>query len=184
MQQERTGKSRLLKGTGALTRLVKGFLMLLSTLAFFSSTLDAQEAIPAAGGNAWGSGGSVSYSVGQVVYTTCTGTNGSAANGVQQPYEISVGTGFEEATGINLQCSAYPNPATDILMLKMEGGVETDNYPSLRVSLYDLTGKLLEKKEIEGIETPISMRNRAHSTYFLKVTVNNIEVKTFKIIKN
>lgn len=40
--------------------------------------LQAQEAIPASGGNATGNGGSASYSVGQVVYTTNTGTNGSA----------------------------------------------------------------------------------------------------------
>ena len=63
--------------------------------------LIAQEAIPAAGSNAIGSGGSVSYSVGQVVYTINTGTNGSVAEGVQQPYEISVVVGIEQAKDIN-----------------------------------------------------------------------------------
>jgi hypothetical protein len=45
---------------------------------------------PQAGGEATGSGGSVSYSVGQVVYTTNTGINGSVAQGVQQPYEFQM----------------------------------------------------------------------------------------------
>jgi len=55
--------------------------------------LQAQESVNAAGGNASGSGGTVSYTVGQVVYTTKTGTNGSVAEGVQQAYEISDPTG-------------------------------------------------------------------------------------------
>ena len=42
------------------------------------SNLQAQEAVPASGGEAGGSGGSVSYTVGQVVYTTKTGTNGNS----------------------------------------------------------------------------------------------------------
>lgn len=50
--------------------------------------LQAQESVNATGGNASGSGGSASYSVGQVVYTTNTGTNGTVAQGVQQPFEI------------------------------------------------------------------------------------------------
>ena len=64
--------------------------------------LQAQTSVNATGGDASGSGGSVSYSVGQVVYTTNTGTSGSVAQGVQQPYEISVVTAIEEAKGINL----------------------------------------------------------------------------------
>ena len=77
--------------------------------------LQAQESVNATGGDALGSGGSASYSVGQVVYTTNTGTNGSVAQGVQQAFEISVVTSIEEAQGITLL--AYPNPTTDYLTL-------------------------------------------------------------------
>jgi hypothetical protein len=80
--------------------------------------LHAQETIPTSGGNALGSGGTVSYTVGQLVYTTNTGTTGSLAQGVQQPYEISVVNGIDEALGITLNYSAFPNPATDFLYLK------------------------------------------------------------------
>lgn len=142
--------------------------------------LQAQEAIPATGGNASGSGGSVSYSIGQVVYTTNTGTNGSAAQGVQQPFEISVITGLEEAKEINLSCSAYPNPTTDFLNLKVE------NYDNTNLSyqLFDMNGKLLETKKLEGNQTSIVMNDLVPATYFLKVIDNNKEVKIFKIIKN
>lgn len=84
------------------------------------SGLHAQNTISASGGNASGSGGSVSYSVGQIVYTTNTGTNGSAAQGVQQPYEISVVTANEEALDISLEMVVYPNPATDFVKLRIK----------------------------------------------------------------
>ena len=48
----------------------------------------AQESVNSTGGNATGSGGTVSYTIGQVGYTTNTGSNGSVAQGVQQAYEI------------------------------------------------------------------------------------------------
>ena len=142
--------------------------------------LQAQEAIPASGGNASGSGGSLSYSVGQVVYTTNTGTNGSVAQSVQQPFEISVVTGLEEAICINLNLYAYPNPTTDFLNLK----VEKYKTANLSYQLYDMNGKLFENKKVEDNETTISMENFFPGTYFLKVIDNNKEVKTFKIIKN
>jgi hypothetical protein len=142
--------------------------------------LQAQEAIPASGGSAIGDGGTVSYSVGQVFYTTISGASGSVAQGVQQPFEISVVTAIEEAIGINLSVSAYPNPAKDYLQLKVE------NYESesLFYQLYDLNGKLLIHKKVEDSNTSIPMNGFSFGTYFLKITDNKKEVKTFKIIKN
>ncbi len=148
-------------------------------LGFGMTDLQAQEAIPAAGGNASGSGGSVSYSVGQVTYTTNTGTNGSVAQGVQQPYEISVVTGIEEAVGIDLICSVYPNPATHYLTLK----VENYDFEKLSYQLYDMDGRLIESIKLSGNETSIDMINLDPAAYFLKVIQSNKEVKTFKIIK-
>jgi len=144
------------------------------------TTLQAQETIPATGGNASGSGGSVSYSVGQVVYTTNTGTNGSVAQGVQQPYEISVVTAIEEATGINLSVSVYPNPAKDYLTLKIE---ELD-LSNLSFQLNDIRGKLLQNEKITGNQTSVVVSNLAPGTYFLNIIQGNNVVKTFKVVKN
>jgi len=142
--------------------------------------LQEQEAKIATGGNASGSGGSVSYSIGQMVYTTITGTNGSVAQGVQQPFEISVVTGLDEVEGISLRCSVYPNPTTDYLVLK----VENFDKENLSYQLIDINGKPIENKNITGNETNIIMSDLVPATYFLKVTLNNKEVKTFKIVKN
>lgn len=141
--------------------------------------LQAQQSINATGGDASGSGGSVGYSVGQVVYTTNTGTNGSVAQGVQQPFEISVVTGLEEAKGINLSVTAYPNPTTDYLTLR----IDEFEISNLSYQLYDITGKLLQNEKITGNQTSIVMSNLVPANYFVKVIQGNKEVKTFKIIK-
>ena len=152
----------------------------LFTLTFSLSTVSAQTSVNATGSNASGSGGSVSYSVGQVVYTTNTGTSGSVAQGVQQPFEISLVAAIEEAKGINLSVSAYPNPTTDYLTLRIDE-LEISN---LSFQLYDMSGKLLQSEKITGNQTSIVMSNLVSATYFVKVVQGNKEVKTFKIIKN
>jgi len=154
-------------------------------LAIGLAELKAQEAIPTTGCNAAGVGGSVSYSVGQVAFTSSTGTNGSATAGVQQPYEISVVTGLNDDNGINLICSAYPNPTMDFLTLR----IESDLVAHYTAYLYNSNGMLLKSVKIEANETSIDMSNLALATYFLKiVNTNNAspsqKIKTFKIIKN
>lgn len=144
------------------------------------SNLHAQEVIVTSGGNAEGSGGSSSYSVGQVFFSVYTGTNGSIVEGVQQAYEISTHTGIELNEDINLQCSTFPNPTNDFLILK----IEKLDLSSLSFQLYDMQGKLLEDKKPEGNETKISMLNYSPSVYFLKVKDSQKELITFKIIKN
>ena len=139
--------------------------------------LHAQETIPATGGEATGTGGTASYTVGQVVYTTATGTNGSVAQGVQQPYEIFATTGINE-TSINLELSVYPNPTTNYLTLKVE---ETAN---LNYQLFDMQGKVIENKKVTTNTTSITMEALPTATYFLNVVKNNQVVKTFKVIKN
>ena len=145
--------------------------------------LQAQENVNATGGNASGSGGSASYTVGQVVYTTNTGTDGSVAHGVQQPFEISVVVGVEEANGIKLLVSAYPNPTTDFLQIKVDAST-TLSIQSLTYQLFDMNGKLLQTKKLTGTETRIDMSSYVPSTYFVRVIKGNQSIKEFKIIKN
>jgi len=149
-------------------------------LPFFGlKALNAQESILTTGGNASSEGGSVSYSVGQVFYLTHQGDNGSVAQGVQQPYEISVVSGIEESYGITLQVSAFPNPTSDYLVLR----VENYNRENLSYQLFDLSGKLLERGRVGEDLTTINMLNRTPALYLLRVLDSNKEIKTFKIIK-
>ena len=148
------------------------------------SNIQAQEVIPSTGGEANGSGGSVSYTIGQVVYSTKTGTNGSSiTEGVQQPYEISVITSIPEALDINLYVSVFPNPATEYLIVKVDSSTLLD-IQSLQYKLYDINGKLLKIIKATGTETKIEISNLVFAKYFVTVTNNKREIKTFEIIKN
>jgi len=143
--------------------------------------LHAQTSVNATGSNASGSGGSASYSVGQVVYTTNTGTSGSVAQGVQQAYEISVVTGLDEAKGISLSVTAYPNPTTDYLTLD----VKDVEFSNLHFQLYDMQGKLLSNEQVNAEQTQINMYGLPSATYFIHVVnQENKKVQSFKVVKN
>jgi hypothetical protein len=151
-------------------------------LFFFSFgllTANAQEAIITAGGDASSSDGTVAYSIGQIVYTTYIGSSGSVAQGVQQAFEISVLEELPKIKGISLMISAYPNPTTDFLNLKVERYEDRN----LSYQLFDVNGKIIEAKKLKSEQTSISMRNLAPATYFINIIQNNKKVKTFKIIK-
>jgi hypothetical protein len=144
------------------------------------SGLYAQETVTTSGGEASGSGGTASYTVGQILYTTYSGSEGSVAHGVQQPYEISVVTGIEEAKDISLTMVAYPNPTSDLLKLRVDG------YQSehLTYRIYNTTGKLLEAGRVTGDITHINLGSKPPAMYLLRVFDNQKEVKVFRIIKN
>jgi hypothetical protein len=141
--------------------------------------LNGQETIPATGGNATGSGGSVSYTIGQITNQTLAGTTGTVAQGVQQPYEISVVTAIDNTTNINIGCTVYPNPTRGSLRLV----VESSDYENLRFRLFNINGVLLKDYKVEARETEISLDDLSSSVYFLKVMNSNKELKVFKIIK-
>jgi hypothetical protein len=154
--------------------------LLLVFILFLSlKVVMAQEAIPASGGVATGNGGTVSYTAGQVVFTTNTGSSGSVAQGVQQPYEISVITGIDQFSNIKLTCSAFPNPTTDFLTLKIDGELHSH----LIANICDINGKVIISKKIESSETTFSIGILVPSTYFLRLTNINQEIKSFKIVK-
>jgi hypothetical protein len=145
----------------------------------YGTGLRAQNTIPATGGNGTGAGGSISYTVGQIVFNTFSGTNGTIGQGVQQSYEISVITAIENTQGITLECYVYPNPTSRLIKLI----VESFDFENLRIRLYDINGVMLLDKKIESEETEISLESYTSSFYFLKVLNKNMEVKTFKIVK-
>lgn len=142
--------------------------------------MQAQETLPATGGDASGSGGTVSYTIGQLFYTANSGAGVTIIQGVQQPYEIStIGIDAPEEISLDYGFKVYPNPTLDIVVLKVED-YEIEN---LSFMLYDMKGKILKNGKVSSNETNISMANYAASTYLLKVIDNRKEVKSFRIIK-
>lgn len=140
----------------------------------------AQQASVSIGGNASGSGGSASYTAGQVAYIPSSGSQGSSTPGVQQPFEIFVVTEIESVHNIKLEISAFPNPTVNDLTLTVNG-VE---FTKLSFQLFDMSGNLIQKGRIEGRISVIHMKEFIPASYFLKITQGNQNLKTFNIIKN
>ncbi len=155
-----------------------GIALLLASLCI--SGLHAQETVAASGSALSGTGGSVSYSLGQTVYTVIGGSTGSVAQGVQQPYEISVITASENWSKTQLEVSVYPNPASLTLNVHAQllppGG--------LRVCMYDLNGRCLLDKPITNTHTILDIGTLAPATYLVKVFRQSNEITVFKVIKN
>lgn len=139
----------------------------------------AQVTLTSAGGNAKGTGGSASYSFGQVFYSVHSQPEGSITEGVQQPYEISVISGMDAAEEISLDYSAYPNPVTSLLVLRIE---DTDTH-HLLYQLFDSNGRLQKSENITCDEYIIPMEQYDTGIYYLNVISGDRIVKTFKIIK-
>jgi hypothetical protein len=76
--------------------------------------------------------------------------------------------------------AAYPNPTTTSLTLK----VEHFSLTNLTYQLFDMNGKLLHNSKIESNELGIDMSRLVPAIYYLKISEENREIKTFKIIKN
>jgi hypothetical protein len=139
----------------------------------------AQESANAAGGDATGSGGTVAYSVGQVVYTAKSDPSGTVSQGVQQAYEI-LSVGINE-TELNISLSVFPNPTADNLTLQ----ISDYNNEKLTYQLSDMQGKLVNNGQVTAQQTQINTSSLPSATYFINVVnQENKKVQSFKIIKN
>ena len=157
----------------------KNKLLLATAVLITTMGLQAQQSVNALGGDATGSNGKVSYSIGQIDYVSATGSNGSISQGVQQPFEIFT-LGTNDFPTITLQAIVYPNPTTSSINLKIV------NYAleNLQYNLYDILGKSIATQKISQEETTINMENLGKAIYFIQILDNNKTIKTFKIIKN
>ncbi len=141
--------------------------------------VQAQESVNVSGGDASGSGSTVSYSIGQMVYTTNTDASGTVSRGVQQAYEIFT-LGINE-TRRNISFSVFPNPTADRLTMQI------NDYENEKLSyqLFDMQGKLLSNKHIVTQQTQIDMNSLPTATYLIKVVnQENKNLQSFKVIKN
>ena len=139
--------------------------------------LQGQNSLNSSGKDIIGSGGKISYSVGQVCNNIIYNSSGTVIQGVQQPYLISVVTETNSITDI--KCSVFPNPVNTYLQ------IEINNYSTnnLNYTLYDYAGNFLKFGKIENRIIMIEMNNYNKSGFLLKINDNENTIKTFKIIK-
>ena len=136
----------------------------------------SQRNTVATGGDASGSGGSVSYSVGQIDYSNYSGTNGSSNEGVQQPFEFfNPEAALDE---LDWNAELYPNPTNDQVILQLSGIPENGEY-----KLFDSKGSIVLDGSITDLETIIDMRSLTPAVYHLQLS-QNTTTTSIQIVKN
>lgn len=145
------------------------------------SSIWAQQALPASGGNAGGIGGSASYSVGQVAYTGIQGEGGYAGLGMQQPYTIIMVGNLEPDPGISV--SFYPNPVqnNDFLIINMDA--KFDPRAKYSVEIRNIYGQLLISQRMDELSTAVPVKEYQNGIYLMRILKNDTVIKLFKVIK-
>jgi len=148
-------------------------------LVFISFYINGQTTTSiTAGGDATGSNGRLSYSVGQVIYLPVYDvSNNSVTGGVQQAFEISDVSAL--TNDVQMRLSVYPNPSTHFLNVDF-GEEETHK---LKIELFDSNGKILQQKQELSKITTINLDVYVRGIYYLHILKNDQVLKTFKIIK-
>lgn len=154
----------------------KGLFLSFTFLVIGAMRLVAQQGFIPVGGESTGSGGNVSYSVGQLDYIVITDNGGSVSQGLQQTYTILIGI---EQLDPNLETSVYPNPATEFVILS----VPEIQIKGMSYSLYDMNGKLIISQNLTENNTKIAISELANGIYFIKLFKYENIVNSFKLIK-
>jgi Secretion system C-terminal sorting domain len=153
-------------------------IVLICCLLLGIKSIHAQAVLTAAGGEASGLGGSVSYSIGQTCYASIASASGLVSQGVQQPYDVVTDISIHPDIAVSI--SVYPNPSVAFITLN----VGDQELRGLSFQLLDVQGKVLLNEKIAVVETAIRIDYFEAGNYFLKVRDTHSELKTFKITKN
>jgi hypothetical protein len=151
------------------------WLCLLSALPL---TLQAQEVVTTSGGYASSSSAQVTWTIGEPVTETLTGTTSILTQGFNQGDFIITLIKSPESRGLILK--VFPNPAAENLNIS----VSDPELENLNYILIDMGGKVISRNTIKGIEYNIPIGYLSPNTYFLKIYQKKTEIAIFKIIKN
>ena len=134
-----------------------------------------QEVVSSAGSAFENSSGSISFTIGECITSTFSPSGIILTQGFHQPKLVIIDN--QPIRPLDIEITAYPNPAKEFVILKIEKSQE------FSYVLCDMMGRIIEKKEIVSTETEIDFTYLKPSTYVLRVLKSKGEVRTFKIIK-
>ena len=161
--------------TYPIINMIKYSLLLIS-LFIIPFTVSAQRNILTSGDSFSNNSGSVSYSIGQISYTTQINESGSKNDGLQQPTEI-YNLSTQEDNFLK-DISIFPIPSQNILHIQLA------EKKILLFKIYNLNGKLLKEGILDAREKNITISNLSTGSYFLKISDKKTKSQTFKIIKD
>jgi hypothetical protein len=107
-------------------------------------------------------------------------TCGVTVNGVAVAVYYKDCTPAKVSTALPFNVVAYPNPYSDNFHLNLT----TSSEERVGISIYDMTGKLLDKREVGATEaSEISIGDRFASGVYNVVVTQGNEVKTLRVVK-
>lgn len=159
------------------TKTFSKFIIVSAFMASISVFTNAQQVISSSGSTLKNSTGSLSFTVGELVIDTKNAGATTITQGFHQT-KLTI-TAMNVLREQNFSISAFPNPTNDFVNLKIEKGEIRD----VEFILFDLQGKVLSNRKIEGTNTEVSFSGYNSGNYFLKVMQNGKEIQTFKIVK-
>jgi hypothetical protein len=151
----------------------KSILFLL--FSFVGLQLMAQSSTVCSGGEGIGPGGTVSFSVGQLVVESTIDSEGSISPGVQQSYE-SASVYVNESLFDNTLV-LYPNPTTQFVQLAF-GKTFAGN-----VVVFDGGGNVLLNESINSNEFRINASGWSAGVYMVHVVKDNESVAVHSVMK-
>jgi len=135
-----------------------------------------QNALPTTGGHIKSTGGSTSFTIGQVAYVLKKGTGSYLNEGVQQVYTKKT-TPIEELVFLK-DVLVYPNPTQENFNLI----ISTKEDVQIRYTIMDYLGKEIRNGNILSEKSEISLRDLPSGNYFISLKSKK-ENRIFKIVK-
>ncbi|UCH15815.1 MAG: T9SS type A sorting domain-containing protein [Bacteroidales bacterium] len=154
-------------------------LLFLMVIVKISLSAISQEIITSSGDSYSNDEIILSWTIGECVTETFTGSENTITQGFQQS-NYSIVTLFKSQS-TNVGLNVFPVPATNYLEIKITG----ENAPGIGLSLIDIYGNILIFQDIISDGMIINIESLSSGVYILKaVDKNGKFLKSFRIVKN
>ncbi|MBL4755338.1 MAG: T9SS type A sorting domain-containing protein [Flavobacteriales bacterium] len=153
---------------------MKAQLLILFTLACVA-TATAQsitpEVVSSGGGDTANGSGGLSWTIGEPVSESVSGTNAAVTQGFHQSHFEIISVEEHEELGFDI--SVFPNPATDFINIEMNfiGKLPAPQETQFTLVLTDNTGKIVMTETIKNTSAfKMAMQHYGQGQYLLQVT--------------
>ena len=148
--------------------------LLLIFFVFYSSSLFSQEVVSSQGDSYTNSGGSLDFTIGEVVTFTGSNIENILTQGFHQTNWSFVNI---ENHVPSYEAIIFPNPAEDFL------NIQASLYEDVSYILYDEMGKLILQGRLLTEKTSLEVSQLATGRYSLILNNSKENLKTFNIVK-
>ncbi len=150
----------------------------LSLFLFISTGITAQQVIPSAGTHATGINAQLTWTIGEPVISTISGSRLQLTQGFNQG-NLTI-SAIEPFIISGIVINVYPNPFSETLQIELTGYTNEAYF----YIVTDVNGRIIKNGLIDQNLQSIDMNRLAQGVYFLMISeISPPKVQTFKIVK-